>query len=327
MSLTLLLDPGWDEGLDELAAIQHGRAREFTAEARVLARFEATTTREDWQAEAPYDSLLLDVAGSCLIGQRSAGDRLDAAVHLVRQLPVLLVELDAGRVLLPQARVLIEETRHCSAAVCAEVESRIRSAAQTMAPGPLRQRVRALILAVDAEEAARRAAKASTDRGDSFRPIEDNQALLIAKGPALQPRALELALTARSAPTRVDLTPEPQHDPSAALAREVRLRDRGCDGPGCSQPAARCELDHHQRYPDGPTSLANLRPRSQRCHHAKHAGWTAISDPDGTSHWTSPAGRIYTVPTRDRPPPDIRGPRLPSATELAARAAGLLTAA
>jgi hypothetical protein len=30
-----------------------------------------------------------------------------------------------------------------------------------------------------------------------------------------------------------------------------------------------------------------------------------VCDPDGTSHWTSPGGRTYTVPTRDRPPPDI----------------------
>lgn len=127
--------------------------------------------------------------------------------------------------------------------------------------------------------------------------------------------------------SRIDVSPEPRHDPSAALAREVRLRDQTCDGPGCSQPAARCELDHQLRYPDGPTSLDNLRPRSQRCHHAKHSGWTVISDPDGTSHWTSPAGRTYTVPTRDRPPPNILEWRLPGAPELAARDAGLLIGA
>jgi hypothetical protein len=80
--------------------------------------------------------------------------------------------------------------------VCAEVESRIRVDAQTMAPGPLRRKFRALILAVDAEEAARRAAAAKADRNVAFRPIEDSQALLIAKGPALQIRALDLQLDA-----------------------------------------------------------------------------------------------------------------------------------
>jgi hypothetical protein len=374
----------------------------------------------------------MEVAGSCLIGQRAAGSRIDEATHLVGQLPVLLEELEAGRVLLPQARVLIDETRQLVPSVCAEVESRIRVDAQTMAPGPLRRKVRALILAVDAEEAARRAASAKADRNVAFRPIEDGQTLLIAKGPALQIRALELQLDADAraliadgdprtmnqlrfdllcahrsdgvtakplqavihvpvatalgvsdepgildgygplpAPlvrelltdaelrkvcvdkdsgrvvgterrvipptgdpeslrralltmvdssTTVDLTPEPQHDPSAALARDVRFRDAQCDGPGCSQPASHCELDHHVRYPDGPTSFTNLRPRSQRCHHAKHNGWTVICDPDGTSHWTSPTGRTYTIPSRDRPPPVIApGTRLPPPAEVLRR--------
>lgn len=437
MSLTSLLDPVWDETLDALVDVQRRRARDFAVECRLLARLEARTSREGWQAESPYESLVMEVAGSCLIGQRAAGSRLDDATHLVRNLPVLLAELDAGRVLLAQARVLIDETRHLSGSVCAEVESRVRVAAQTMAPGPLRQRVRALVLAVDAAEAARRAAAARSDRGVRFRPVEDSQALLIAKGPAAQLRVLELQLDAearalkaggdertldqlrfdllaahqsgdtgvtplqalihvpvatalglsdepgvlagygplpaalvrellpdaelrkvcldgstgrvvgtdrRVVPptgcpeelrrallamvedvTTVDATPEPRHDPSAALARDVRLRDASCDGPGCSVPAARCELDHDLRWPDGPTSFGNLQPRSQRCHHAKHSGWTVIRDLDGTSHWTSPGGRTYTVPTRDRPPPAIPADaRLVEPRDLAARDAALL---
>ena len=436
MSFTTLLDPGWDEALDELVEIQRGRAREFAAEARVLARLEAKTTRGGWQVESPYESLILEVAGSCLIGQRAASERIDAAVHLVRHLPVLLGELDAGRVLLAQARVVIEETQQLTPMVCAEVESRIRTDAQTMAPGALRRRLRTLILALDADEAARRAAAAKADRGLTFRPIEDSQTLLIAKGPAVQLRALELQLDADAKALRaggdprtmdqlrfdllcqhtsstgakplqalvhvpvgtalgladepgmldgygplpaaivrelltdaelrkvcvdqttgrvvaaerriltpagypeglrralltmvqiastVDLTPEPQHDPSSALARAVRLRDPGCDGIGCSVPASQCELDHSVRYPDGPTSLDNLRPRSQRCHHAKHSGWTVTTDPDGTSHWTSPSGRTYTVPTRDRPPPAF-GMQLRSHADVHGRDEALLDA-
>jgi hypothetical protein len=436
MSFSSLLDPVWDETLDELVEVQRERGRGFAREARLLARLEAKTTRAGWRAEWPYDSLILEVAGSCLIGQNAASERIDSAVHLVRRLPVLLDELDAGRVLLPQARVLIEETRQCSAAVCAEVESRIRTDAQTLAPGALRRRVRALVLAVDADEAARRAAKANNDRGVTFRPIEDSQALLIAKGPAVELRQLDLRLDAEARAlkaggdprplehirfdllcqhqtaglkakpiqalihvpvatalglsdepgqldgygplpaalvrqllpdaqlrkicvdastgrvlaadssvtppartpeqlrraltamvkrsTTVDVTPEPQHDPSAALARAVRLRDPGCDGIGCSMPASRCELDHRTPYPDGPTSYDNLDPRSQRCHHAKHNGWTVTRDPDGTSHWTSPTSRTYTVPTRDRPPPEITHTELRQPDHVAAHDKSLL---
>ena len=109
------------------------------------------------------------------------------------------------------------------------------------------------------------------------------------------------------------LPPERQHDPSAALGRLVRARDHRCDGPGCTVPSPRCELDHLTRWPDGPTSSDNLRPRSQRCHHAKHAGWTTTTTPAGTT-WTSPAGRRYTVPRRT--------PALLSATGLPTREPG-----
>lgn len=439
MSLTSLLDPQWDETLDELTEIQRGRAREFAREAQALARLEAKTSRAGWQDEQPFDSLVLEVAGSCLIGQHAASERIDSAVHLVRQLPVLLEEMDAGRVLLPQARAVIEETRSLSPQICAELQSRILPDARELMCGPLRRKLRALILAIDAEEAARRAAKAGVDRGVTFRLIEDSQALLIAKGPAVDLRLLDLQLDAEAralratgdprtmeqlrfdllcqhqaaaglktkpilalihvpvatglglsdepgildgygplpaamvrelltdavlrkvcvdkdtgrvigterrvmppagcpeqlrrtlremveTSTTIDLAPEPRHDPSAGLAREVRLRDAQCDGVGCSQPASRCELDHRTPYPEGPTSFENLRPRSQRCHHARHSGWTVVVDPDGTTHWTSPSGRTYTVPTRDRPPPPIEpGARLPTPADLAARDLQLLT--
>ena len=120
---------------------------------------------------------------------------------------------------------------------------------------------------------------------------------------------------------------EPQHDPSAALARAVRLRDRSCDGIGCSVPAERCQLDHDVPWPAGPTSYRNLRVRSQRCHHAKHAGWTVLRLPEGGSRWTSPGGRRYLVPTRVDPPPAIGpGQVPPDPGRLVARDIALLDA-
>ena len=94
---------------------------------------------------------------------------------------------------------------------------------------------------------------------------------------------------------------EAQHDPSARLARLVDVRDLYCCGPGCS--SRRTERDHLDPWPNGPTSAANLSLESPRCHHAKHAGWTLVKHPDGSSTWTSPLGRTYTRPSPHAPPP------------------------
>jgi hypothetical protein len=79
---------------------------------------------------------------------------------------------------------------------------------------------------------------------------------------------------------------EPQHDPSARLARLIDLRDVRCCGPGCS--SSRCDRDHLQPHPDGPTSARNLGLVSPRCHSAKHHGWTLQRHPDRQRHLDQP---------------------------------------
>ncbi len=51
---------------------------------------------------------------------------------------------------------------------------------------------------------------------------------------------------------------EELYRPSAALARVVRDRDRGCRFPGCSASAAGTDLDHTEPWPAGPTHPSNL---------------------------------------------------------------------
>src|SRR3712207_6207363 len=164
MTSSVFGDPRWSAALDELAGVQRQQAAAFVAEARLLAELELRTTREGWRSPAPYESLLMEVAGTALIGQQAAHRRIEHAVQLVRRLPRLLDDLDRGLVHVPQARVVIEETLTLTDEVCVEVEARIGEAVRASAPGPLRRTVRAVVLAVDAEEAARRAAAARTGR-------------------------------------------------------------------------------------------------------------------------------------------------------------------
>jgi uncharacterized membrane protein YgcG len=125
----------------------------------------------------------------------------------------------------------------------------------------------------------------------------------------VQKQLLVMALTDRQVlPDDPSRRVEPQHDPSTAMSELVTSRDRSCDGIGCTVSAHRTDLDHHQRYDVRPasaggtdtrTSAAGLRPRSRRCHQAKHhPQWSVTTHGDGTSTWTSPTGRRYTTSTR-----------------------------
>ena len=96
---------------------------------------------------------------------------------------------------------------------------------------------------------------------------------------------------------------EPQHDPSARLARLVDVRDLHCCGPGCS--SSRTDRDHLQASPQGPTSERNLGRLSRRCHRAKHHGWGLDRHDDGSVSWRSPLDRSYHRPGPHAPPPKV----------------------
>ncbi len=89
---------------------------------------------------------------------------------------------------------------------------------------------------------------------------------------------------------------EPQHDPSAALARLVDLRDVRCAAPGCG--STRTHRDHLIPWPEGPTAAWNLGLLSARCHAAKHTDWALVRHLDGSTTWTSPSGGPTPDPAR-----------------------------
>ena len=103
------------------------------------------------------------------------------------------------------------------------------------------------------------------------------------------------------------------HDPTPAVRELIDLRDLGCLGIGCSMSAARSEHDHEDPWPTGPTASWNLSNKSPRCHHAKHAGWTATrDDTTGNTTWRSPLGHTYTRLSAWQPqPPTPEDPQLP----------------
>ncbi len=91
------------------------------------------------------------------------------------------------------------------------------------------------------------------------------------------------------------------YEPPQALVDFLIARDRTCRFPGCRAPARLSDLDHAQSWESGgETSAQNLGSLCRRHHRMKtHGGWKLESNSDGSCIWTSPEGKIYTVPSRD----------------------------
>jgi len=104
--------------------------------------------------------------------------------------------------------------------------------------------------------------------------------------------------------------------PSRRLAEAVMLRAGTCRFPTCSVPADRCDIDHHEPVPRGPTAARNLDPPCRRHHRGKTQAWHATTrDHDGVD-WTMPDGHRYRC--LDEPLPTgtaIRFHQTPRATE------------
>lgn len=93
-----------------------------------------------------------------------------------------------------------------------------------------------------------------------------------------------------------------RYQPSASLERAVRCRDLTCRFPGCSRPAAVCDIDHTIPFnhanpaAGGQTVYENLKCLCRQHHRLKtFGGWVDKQLADGTIVWTSPAGKTYTT--------------------------------
>ncbi len=117
-----------------------------------------------------------------------------------------------------------------------------------------------------------------------------------------------------------------RYRPPAPLDRFVRARDARCYEPGCTIPAADCDLDHIKPSPvgpspnpdpDGATADWNLGAGCRTAHRVKAMpGWSMTSPSAGTFIWTTPTGHRYTRHPEPALPPPVR-PRGPFSSEKA----------
>jgi Domain of unknown function (DUF222) len=89
---------------------------------------------------------------------------------------------------------------------------------------------------------------------------------------------------------------EAGYHPSRRLQHLIRARSATCTAPGCSRPAARCDLDHTVPWDQGGmTCECDLAPLCRHHHRCKQAeGWWLEQPEPGLLVWRTPAGRTYT---------------------------------
>ena len=81
--------------------------------------------------------------------------------------------------------------------------------------------------------------------------------------------------------------------PSMRLAQAITIRAATCRFPSCTVPADRCDLDHHQRWPEGTTAAQNLDPLCRRHHRGKTFAWLASIWDHDAIEWTMPDAERY----------------------------------
>ena len=96
-----------------------------------------------------------------------------------------------------------------------------------------------------------------------------------------------------------------KYRPTRSLRLWLRLRDRTCRFPGCTNPVTTADLDHTRDWAHGgDTDAENLAHLCRKHHTLKHRStWRVVHSTDGTLEWTSPLGRIHVsrAPSADPP--------------------------
>jgi hypothetical protein len=107
---------------------------------------------------------------------------------------------------------------------------------------------------------------------------------------------------ARAAVQRLPELCTAAYEPTVATAEHVRARNPQCTGYDCPRSARRCDLDHDEPWPRGPTAATNLHPRCRRDHELKTRGVvTTRLHPDGSVTTHMLTGLLVT--TRPDPLP------------------------
>jgi hypothetical protein len=93
-----------------------------------------------------------------------------------------------------------------------------------------------------------------------------------------------------------------RYEPTTAITEHVHARNPRCTSYDCPRTARRCDLDHHEPWPRGPTHVDNIHPRCRRHHELKtrHLVQTSLQSDGSVRTTMPPASRSRRDPKRSR---------------------------
>lgn len=153
--------------LREMATFAHAAGQDAVRHAQQRAAVAATgqpVAPEVAQLDG-FESAAAEISLMLRVAPVTATSRLDDALTLTRRHPATLAALAAGRITLPKARIIAEQTEQLTPEHAAAVEDRVLGRATTQTPGQLRRSVRRAVSRADPAAVRRRHQAARRERG------------------------------------------------------------------------------------------------------------------------------------------------------------------
>ncbi|MEX2290667.1 MAG: hypothetical protein WD794_10110, partial [Mycobacteriales bacterium] len=179
---------GFREGLAGLAHSTQVQARQFAVDMRLLAELARRVPRSRWdeRGSSPWISFQREVALARSSSDQAAQAEIRAALRLTGPaLATTMGLLEAGRLTVPRARVLIAELEHYDDQLTALIDAEVAERAAGLPAWRIRQEVRRAAVCLDPDAAAARVAAKNTDREVTFTADDDDQASVLISGPAV----------------------------------------------------------------------------------------------------------------------------------------------
>ncbi len=155
------------------------------AQSMQLAEMAAFVSRSESDAppamrDVANESAVAEIGLMLRVATGTAHRRVDDAQTLIERYPATFATLRAGRITLPKARIIAEQTAMLSAAEAAAVEARVLDKAPNQTPGELRAAIRRAVTRVDPEAVRRRHEAKKAERSVRMWDEPDGMAVLFA---------------------------------------------------------------------------------------------------------------------------------------------------